>query len=260
MDDYSITLPKRCSKCGDYYQRTSKFFYKHIRQPDGLTARCKKCINEDTRKYRVDNPEKYKEIAKNYGAKNRERATLLMREWRKNNPERVKTISKRGRIKKKLNTPPKPKKPVLTAEEKKERKKQYGAKRRLLNPEQVRQAKAKSYQKNKDHAREYQREDRKKHPEKSRMRVKARARRLKNAIGTFSPKDVQRLYDEQEGLCAYCGIRVYITIAGDTHVDHIFPLARGGTNWPDNLCIACQTCNVSKGDSTVEEWIQRRGW
>lgn len=36
-----------------------------------------------------------------------------------------------------------------------------------------------------------------------------------------------------------CGVRM--------HVDHIIPEAAGGPTAPDNLCLACFSCNVYKG-------------
>ncbi len=56
-------------------------------------------------------------------------------------------------------------------------------------------------------------------------------RAAKLATGeSFTAQDVEQLYDEQAGLCAYCSLPV-----GDKyHVDHIVPLSRGG-NDTDNI-------------------------
>ena len=48
--------------------------------------------------------------------------------------------------------------------------------------------------------------------------------------------------------CQYCGAQDDLTI------DHITPLARGGTNVLDNLQAACRSCNSAKGARTPEEW------
>lgn len=50
--------------------------------------------------------------------------------------------------------------------------------------------------------------------------------------------------------CVYCG-----SIQGPFHHDHIFPVARGGRNDPNNLVVACATCNLSKKDMTLLEWV-----
>lgn len=51
------------------------------------------------------------------------------------------------------------------------------------------------------------------------------------------------------GQCEYCGAE-----DGPFHIDHIFPVSRGGTNAVSNLALACAACNLSKGAKTVEEW------
>lgn len=38
------------------------------------------------------------------------------------------------------------------------------------------------------------------------------------------------------------------------HVDHIIPLARGGSHSIENLCISCPKCNLSKNAKPLTEW------
>lgn len=52
-------------------------------------------------------------------------------------------------------------------------------------------------------------------------------------------------------ICAYCD-----TVDGPWDIDHILPLARGGTNQLHNLTVACSSCNRSKRDLTLAEWRQ----
>ncbi len=49
--------------------------------------------------------------------------------------------------------------------------------------------------------------------------------------------------------CQYCGAHPPATIL---HVDHIRPVAEGGTNEIDNLITACQPCNSGKGAIPLE--------
>ena len=72
------------------------------------------------------------------------------------------------------------------------------------------------------------------------------ARSLRRRGGTVTLSDVKALYDMGGG-CAYCG-------APAEHVDHATPLARGGSGGPENLVLACATCNCSKGTQTVLEF------
>ena len=77
----------------------------------------------------------------------------------------------------------------------------------------------------------------------------------KNADGFYTEEDVLNMYEEQCGKCKYCGV-----ILDRFHIDHVYPLSKGGSNWPSNLCLACPSCNLSKHDKTLEEWIKVRGW
>jgi hypothetical protein len=50
--------------------------------------------------------------------------------------------------------------------------------------------------------------------------------------------------------CEYC--RAPQAICGYRfHLDHIRPIARGGSNSPSNRCLACASCNLAKGDRTT---------
>jgi 5-methylcytosine-specific restriction endonuclease McrA len=47
--------------------------------------------------------------------------------------------------------------------------------------------------------------------------------------------------------CAYCDGRA-------SHLDHVVPLSRGGTDTEANIVPACASCNLSKGAKTLAEW------
>ena len=65
--------------------------------------------------------------------------------------------------------------------------------------------------------------------------------------------DVERLHGAQEGRCAYCGVPLDAPYA----IDHRQPLGRGGSNWPDNLALACLRCHTQKRRLTAEEFRGR---
>lgn len=50
-------------------------------------------------------------------------------------------------------------------------------------------------------------------------------------------------------LCRYCGS------TDDLTIDHVTPLAHGGSNNLTNLVVACRICNSSKGARLLEEWL-----
>lgn len=80
-----------------------------------------------------------------------------------------------------------------------------------------------------------------------------RAKRA-GAEGCHSASDVLKLVAAQNSCCACCRC----SISKSYHVDHIIPLARGGTNWPNNLQLLCAPCNLQKGAKLPEEWNARR--
>lgn len=66
------------------------------------------------------------------------------------------------------------------------------------------------------------------------------------------PTDIRRAVYNRDGLaCVYCG-----TEEGPFDLDHKQPWSRGGQHTVDNLCVACASCNRSKGAFTAEEWAQ----
>ena len=76
-----------------------------------------------------------------------------------------------------------------------------------------------------------------------------RKARIRLAEGGFTSEDIKQITDEQNGLCFWCG-----TVLQEYHIDHLVPIAKGGTNYPDNLVISCPTCNVSRGAKPEEEF------
>lgn len=52
-----------------------------------------------------------------------------------------------------------------------------------------------------------------------------------------------------KGECVYCGGEA-------TTRDHVIPRGRPGWDAPDNVVLACQPCNASKGPRTPEEWLE----
>ena len=80
-----------------------------------------------------------------------------------------------------------------------------------------------------------------------------------SAEGKHTAADIQAIFEKQQGLCASCQAKLFKSGANKYHVDHIMPLALGGSNWPDNLQCLCPSCNISKGAKHPDEWAKQQG-
>ncbi len=88
------------------------------------------------------------------------------------------------------------------------------------------------------------------HPSEMRVLVARRRAMLLGAEGRHTKKDIERMFFEQDGFCIGC--RGDLVILG-YHVDHIFPLSKGGGNGPENLQLLCPACNRQKADKV--DWV-----
>lgn len=54
-----------------------------------------------------------------------------------------------------------------------------------------------------------------------------------------------------QGLCYYCGQKF---APAELTMDHVVPLARGGSSTKNNLVTACKTCNNKKKENLSQSW------
>ena len=101
-------------------------------------------------------------------------------------------------------------------------------------------------------AAERQRKYRKANPEKVR---EWRHHRQSKKYSRLPRGSVKKIYDYQKGKCAVCKRKV----GSDYHIDHILPLAKGGTHEKHNIQILCPSCNVRKSDKDPVEYMQAKG-
>lgn len=97
---------------------------------------------------------------------------------------------------------------------------------------------------------------RKNNPEACRSHCQASRARKRNAEGTHTPAEVNRLFVLQRGKCACC----HTAVITGYHEDHIVALVNGGTNWIANIQLLCKSCNSSKGAKHPVDFMQSRGF
>lgn len=83
-----------------------------------------------------------------------------------------------------------------------------------------------------------------------------RARKRAATVEEFSPADVYAWWEEL-GIytCFWCGLP--FTEDDRIHVDHVWPLSRGGHHAVRNLVPACERCNRAKGSALPHEFAER---
>lgn len=128
---------------------------------------------------------------------------------------------------------------------------------RLENPEAYKASNDKYRETHLEQTRQATRTYQKTHPNKGKAQRHKRRARSKNAEGFWTQEDIEKMYETQKGLCWWRGPKCTVDLSLGYHIDHRVPLARGGTNWPNNLVLSCPNCNHSKNAKMPDEWIGR---
>ena len=90
---------------------------------------------------------------------------------------------------------------------------------------------------------------REKNPEGLLAQLHRRKAKKRDAPGNHhTAKERKALFAEYLGLCAYC-------TRPAKSLDHVVPLAKGGTNAIENCVPACKYCNSSKGAKKLIVWM-----
>lgn len=240
-------MHKTCTICNE--SKSIELFLKRASSADGYGNQCKRCANDQKkanitpemraiknaklREYKASNPELLREQRKAYRERNR--ATLIEKaaKYRAENKEAL-SESSRERYRRNI-----------------EKISEYFKARRQLKAEYDKAYVRENKERIAARAAEYKR----KNPDKVRRHAHKRRARALEAEGVYSADDVQKILGLQRGMCAYCRVKV----GKQYHVDHIKPLSRGGSNWPENLQILCPGCNVRKWAHDPLDFARKQG-
>jgi len=211
---------KTCTKCGVEKPRTAEFFNPRKDSRDGLHGTCRVC---------------HRTYTDSWWDRNRERGNALAKAWAERNAEHVKEMRD------------------LYHEANRERRNAQIAEWARKNPERMRRLHRDWYRRNKGRCRKNAAAWSAAHPEERESYKRNRRARERGNGGSHTGADVRAQYGRQHGRCYWCGEKV----GRSYHVDHVVPVARGGSNGPENLVISCAHCNQSKNASLPHEWSDR---
>lgn len=190
------------------------------------SGQCKPCTRNSNKKWRANNPEKMASARAN---------------WKKENKEKL------GQIKYDYRH----------SEAGKESGRKSAKRYALLNPEKVLEKKRLWRVVSAPKIKDYMREWRDKNRDLVVIHGQNRRARKKEVGGKLSADLSEKLFKLQRGKCA-CGCKQPL---GDRyHLDHIMPLALGGSNTDNNIQLLRSTCNHQKHAKHPVEFMQQRGY
>lgn len=237
---------KQCPRCKEVYPATAEYFWSDKSTKDAFYSRCRKCgkgkvVREmlpEGQKRCIDCKQLFPATAEYFAAHSKQSGTLR---------SECKTCYHNRQVK--------------WREDNKEHYLNYHKEYRTQNAEKVSAVKSDWFKRNRDRIAPRMRVTGKlwkqRNIEKVRLQGRASEARRKARIravgGTYTSDDVALQMKSQKGKCWWCEKK----IKGAYHVDHRIAISRGGTNWPNNICISCQHCNESKHNKMPWEWNGR---
>jgi 5-methylcytosine-specific restriction endonuclease McrA len=183
-----------------------------------LRHKCRACEREYTKLYRSKYPEKAKES---------------QRKYKSNNPEKVMEIMRKSHSKyyKENRTT------VL------QKNREWKASNKALALELTRQWQVK----NADRYHEYNKQWKKENADKVCLQGQKRRASKRGSGGTITAKEWRELQNKYDNKCLCCG-----KTGGKLTLDHVVPLALGGTHTIDNAQPLCSLCNSKKGAKIID--------
>ena len=256
-DDLTVTSERRnetkpCPRCGGVERRAS--------------GKCAPCDREASRQWHLKNKEKASIYGAAYREEKREEIREKKREWYHANRD---LILEERRSQRAIDGD------LMRAAQResyrRNKEKANGRTNRYYkeNKERILAQQAQRYQEKRDEVLAVNKRWAQKNIEKSRAikaawakrnvglvkEKTARRRAVIKSSGSLSKGIVAKLHKLQRGRCACCGER----LGDEYHLDHILPLARGGTNTDDNVQLLTAQCNLKKHAKHPIDYMQEKG-
>ena len=224
MAEAILTPVRVCKNCGS----TERY-------PSG---KCKPCGDAKSKAYRLAHPEQYKAIWDEWYKANRVKAIADRTEFRKKNPESERKTR------------------LAYEERNKERIKAKAAEYRLKNKLRFKERDAKKYAEHTEKCKQYNKDWYANNPDAARVKNQNRRAKVREVGGKLTKGIAEKLFDLQKGKCPCCKRG----LGKNYHLDHVVPLALGGTNTDDNVQLLRAECNLKKHAADPVEFMQSRGF
>lgn len=225
MSDINSTAVKFCKKCQCETER-----YK-----DG---HCRPCANRRSAAHRKENPDMAKRQKSAWSANNKEQISAQKAAYYAKNRDRIRAAQNKNA---KINP---------------ERKSATNAKWKADNKERIRLATVQRNQEKREVIRSQNSAWKKANPEAVKIYKQNRRARKRSNGGVLSRGLSEKLFTLQRAKCACCGL----PLGDNYHLDHIMPLALGGSNTDDNIQLLRQRCNNQKYSKHPIDFMQERGF
>ncbi len=237
---------KRCRTCKEVKPATPEFFHRGPSGKDGLRGTCKACriqtSKEEYRKYALHRTEEQKERRRQY-----------REQYRETHKER---IQQRGRDFSRQYYWEHKQNRQQYYQDHREHYQEYHRHHRKTHSEELKayheahrqHINTRSHLWRQSHQAQVQ-EYRKTHREQDRAYVHKRRAHKMSQGGSYTTQDIERKFRAQKKKCYYCHKPL-----SHYHIEHVVPLSRGGSNAPDNVVLACPSCNNSKHARLPHEW------
>lgn len=195
---------------------------------------CNKCQCETAR----DSSSRCKQCRAKYRSDNKESIRAYQLKWNAENAAHVKAYRKQDYA------------------ENKEKHNTRSNEWKRVNYDHVKAYRYSSYAENADYYRKKAKDWREVNPTLVRQYWENRRALKKKSEGVLSTKIREKLFTLQRGKCACCGLHL-----GDNyHLDHIMPLALGGSNTDCNVQLLTASCNHRKCAKHPIDFMQERGF
>lgn len=209
----------------------------HVAERLSSNGFCLDCSSVKNKRLRAENPELHRQRYRDWRAANPDKAKAAKLSWEDRNPDKVKAQQasqyRKHRVKRLAQQ------------------KEYSSK----NADKILVRVIEWTKKNPDKSKTYKAKWAAKNPDVVRIIGHNRRARSRAADGRCTKSDIDRIFKAQKGKCAYCRT----SLADGFDMDHIVPLAKGGSNHPSNIQLCCESCNCSKSARDPIDFAQSLG-